>query len=331
MAAPIPGAFARGASARASTRGRDAFHLFTHPVHACFAVAALLILHALLGAWGLVAWIAVEAALVLGGSRHPGVRRAARRHQRARQLRGARRTRAVLMEQMEPDDVPEYRELCCRVDAARARAASLGEGVEDAFDTCCEPDRLLGAYLRLSIARRALRESSWQTDRLALARRLAGVERQRAEAEDPRLRRVAAQRAKLLRRRLGSLERSERERALLQAQGAALADLCRLIHERVCNAVHSWQLASRVEELVSEVALHEEILTAFAPADVTTDAPLDDALDPTDPDDAEEDASGPRPVLARVPAPETVALEHAADTAPNAPRRPRADEGISLA
>lgn len=253
----------RLARLRESDRWRGALFVVLHPLHACFAVALFLTMHALLGGWGLAFVILIEVVFVSLFSRLDVVRLATRRHARLRRQRDARYARAILKEQMEPDDVPEYEEIVSRVDAARARAANLGEDMETMFDECCEPDRLLAAYLRLSVAHRSLRESAWRTNRFGLVRELAEAQRDRDAAGTRRLRRLAEQRCTLLRRRLDCLERSERERAVLRSQSATLAELCRLVHERVCNAVHPWQLTSLVEEVVSEVEMHEEVLSAF--------------------------------------------------------------------
>jgi hypothetical protein len=154
----------------------------------------------------------------------------------------------------------ELTELERRAAIARAHASTAGDAYEALLDDWYGVDRLLGAYVRLSIAHRTARESAALTDREKLCHEIRMLERERERTSSPRLRRLMARQLTLLRSRAACLERNEEEREALALELSSVASLCRLVHERTFALVNSPDLHTEVERLVSEVELQDQAI-----------------------------------------------------------------------
>jgi hypothetical protein len=230
-----------------------------HPAH--LVTLALLVLVGVVSgsAWMLLPIAALEG-LALAAPRLERVRRRADRHRRQRRRFIAARARCELVPYMEAAHGKELTELERRAAAARAQASAMGDGIEALVDDWYGLDRLLGTYVRLSIAHRAARESASLTDRDALCHEIRALEAQREHAASPRQRRLIERHLSVLRSRAACLERNEEEREALAVEIASVAALARLAHERTHTLTAPGDLHGEVERLVADAELHDQAL-----------------------------------------------------------------------
>jgi hypothetical protein len=262
-------------------------YVWTHPAHlVCFG--ALLMIGVFAGSpWMLIPILALEAICMGALPRLAWVKRRADRRRRERRRLAAARTRASLVAYMEPYHGRELTELERRAAHARAHAASVGDSMEALLDDWYGLDRLLGTYVRLSMAHRTARESAQHTDRDQLCHDIRDLEAQREKVTSRRMRRLIDRELSILRSRAACLERNEEEREALARELSSIATLCRLIHERAFSLVGTADLRQDVERAIEGAHLHDQAL-----AELSVASDIDDNAE-------EEEESGP--VLVRVP------------------------------
>jgi hypothetical protein len=226
--------------------------------------------------WMLIPILAFEVMTATVAPKVRVVRQKADKKRRERRRQNAARARSGMVAYMEALHGRELTELERRAAIARSHAATAGDAFEALLDDWYGVDRLLGSYVRLSIAHRTARESAALTDRDRLCHEIRHLERERERMSSPRLRRLVDRQLALLRSRAACLERNEEEREALALELSAVASLCRLVHERTFSLVSSPDLHTEVERLVSEMQLQDQAigeLTAVA-NDVDTEIEL---------------------------------------------------------
>lgn len=251
-------------------------YVLGHPVHLVF-LGALLLMGVFVGsAWMLLPILLFEALVGTVAPKLRGVRQRADKRCRERRRQTAARARSSLVAYMEALHGRELTELERRTAIARSHASTAGDAMERLLDDWYGVDRLLGAYVRLSIAHRTARESAALTDRDKLCNEIRILERERERATSPRLRRLMGRQLALLRSRAACLERNEEEREALALELSSVASLCRLVHERTFALVSSPDLHSEVDRLVGEMQLQDQ---AIAELTNTGRQSIDDELD----------------------------------------------------
>lgn len=276
--------------------------VFGHPIHLVTLGVLLLMGVFVASPWMLLPIVLFE---VLVGALAPKVklvRQRADKKRRERRRQVAARTRSGLVAYMEALHGRELTELERRAAIARAHASTAGDAFEALLDDWYGVDRLLGAYVRLSIAHRTARESAALTDREKLCHEIRMLEREKERATSPRLRRLMDRQLNLLRSRAACLERNEEEREAIALELSSVASLCRMVHERTFALVSSPDLHTEVERLVSEVELQDQAigeLTAVHDADEALTAGTGVRVQVIDGADVEDDVSEHTNVLLR--------------------------------
>lgn len=274
-----------------------------HPVHLVCLGALMLMGVFVASPWMLVPILAFEALTATVVPKIRTVRQRADKKRRERRRQNAARARSGLVAYMEALHGRELTELERRAAIARSHAATAGDAFEALLDDWYGVDRLLGAYVRLSIAHRTARESAALTDREKLCHEIRHLERERERVSSPRLRQLIGRQLALLRTRSACLERNEEEREALALELSSVASLCRLVHERTFALVSSPDLHSEVERLVSEMQLQDEAIGELTATANDVEVACEDegtgvrvaVLDEAD----VEVESGPREVLLR--------------------------------
>ncbi len=242
-------------------------YVLGHPVHLVCLGALMLRGVFIASPWMLIPILAFEVMTATLAPKVRTIRQKADKKRRERRRQNAARARSGMVAYMEALHGRELTELERRAAIARSHAAAAGDAFEALLDDWYGVDRLLGSYVRLSIAHRTARESAALTDRDKLCHEIRHLERERERASSPRLRRLIDRQLALLRSRAACLERNEEEREALAIELNAVASLCRLVHERTFSLVSSPDLHNEVERLISEVQLQDQAigeLTAVA-------------------------------------------------------------------
>jgi hypothetical protein len=249
-------------------------YVLGHPLH-LLALCALSLGGVLAGgAWMLLPIAAMEIAFGVLVPRAQWVERRVDARRRARRRTMAARARSRLVAFMEPLHCRELGELERRAQSARAYAASAGDAVEVLLDDWYGIDRLLGTYVRLSIAHRTARESASLTDRDQLCMAIRELEMQRSRATSTRVRTLIDRELNILRTRANCLEHNEEEREALEREIASIADLLRLIHERTIALVSSADLHGEVERIVADAELQSEAISEMDAVDRPAREPI---------------------------------------------------------
>jgi hypothetical protein len=117
---------------------------------------------------------------------------------------------------------------------------------------------LLTSFLRLVATLNSYRRFLSATDRQAIERELALLEREVADEKNERLRDVKARRVEILKKRVQRFVQAEESRELVSHQLAGIEDVLRLTHEQSI-AIRDPEVVSRqLEALTAEVAATEE-------------------------------------------------------------------------
>ena len=249
-------------------------YVLGHPVHLVSLGVLMLMGVFVASPWMLLPILAFEILVGTLAPKVRAVRQRADKKRRERRRQVAARTRSGLVAYMEALHGRELTELERRAAIARAHAATAGDAFEALLDDWYGVDRLLGAYVRLSIAHRTARESAALTDREKLCHEIRMLEREKERASSPRLRRLMGRQLQLLRGRAACLERNEEEREAIALELSSVASLCRMVHERTFSLVSSPDLHSEVERMVTEVELQDQ-----AVGEMTATAMLEDSED----------------------------------------------------
>ncbi len=235
-------------------------YVLGHPGHLVL-LGTLLLIGVFVGSpLMLIPILIIEALVAVVLPRTRAVRTRADRRSRERRRQTAARARSSLVAYMEALHGRELTELERRAAIARSHAQTSGDAMERLIDDWYGIDRLLGAYVRLSIAHRTARESAALTDREKLCNEIRILERARERSTSPRLRRLMARQLELLRSRAACLERNDEEREALALELSSVASLCRLVHERTFALVSSPDLHNEVDRLVGEMHLQDEAI-----------------------------------------------------------------------
>lgn len=292
---------------------RDAWdrlrYVFGHPIHlVCLGVLMLMGVF-VASPWMLLPILMFEALVAAVMPRVRGVRQRADKRRRERRRQVAARTRSGLVAYMEALHGRELTELERRAAIARAHASTAGDAFEALLDDWYGVDRLLGTYVRLSIAHRTARESAALTDREKLCHEIRMLERERERTNSARLRRLMDRQLTLLRSRAACLERNEEEREALALELSSVASLCRMVHERTFSLVSSPDIHNEVDRLVTEVELQDQAIGEMAASSMTAEESEDDLsarirrtgvrVQVLDASDVEDDISEPTTVLLR--------------------------------
>lgn len=235
-------------------------YVLGHPVHLVCLGALMLMGVFIASPWMLLPIVAFEIATATLAPKVRTIRQKADKKRRERRRQNAARARSGMVAYMEALHGRELTELERRAAIARSHAAAAGDAFEALLDDWYGVDRLLGSYVRLSIAHRTARESAALTDRDKLCHEIRHLERERERATSPRLRRLIDRQLALLRSRSACLERNEEEREALALELCSVASLCRLVHERTFSLVSSPDLHNEVERLVSEMQLQDQAI-----------------------------------------------------------------------
>lgn len=240
--------------------------VYGHPLH-LVALGMLLLMGVFVASpWMLLPILLFEVLVGVVAPKVKIVRQRADKKRRERRRQIAARTRSGLVAYMEALHGRELTELERRAAIARAHASNAGDAFEALLDDWYGVDRLLGAYVRLSIAHRTARESAALTDREKLCHEIRMLEREKERASSPRLRRLMERQLQLLRTRAACLERNEEEREALALELSSIASLCRMVHERTFALVSSPDLHNEVDRLVSEVELQDQAISELTAA-----------------------------------------------------------------
>jgi hypothetical protein len=243
-----------------------------HPVH-LICLGALMLMGVFAGsAWMLLPILALETVAAAIVPRLRSVQQRADRMRRERRRQIAARARSGLVAYMEAAHGRELTELERRATIARAHASTAGDAMEALIDDWYGLDRLLGTYVRLSIAHRTARESAALTDREKLCQEIRRLEHERDRASSPRLRRLRGRHLALLRNRAACLERNEEEREAISLELSSVASLCRMVHERTFALVSTDELHAEVERVVGEMELQDQALHELTTAHQETEA-----------------------------------------------------------
>jgi hypothetical protein len=243
-------------------RGRGDLHLrylWTHPAHLLCLGAMALVAAVSASPWPLLPVAAVEAG-VFAASKLPWLRTVIDRQRRRQRRERAAQLRAILVPQMDSMHTRELHELEKRAGTARTHAANVGESMESLVDERLQLDRLLGTFVRLSIAYRVARESLAMTDRDELVAQISRLQRYRDGASSDRIRDLTDRELTLLRRRLQCLDDNSEELEVIGRDLAAVAEACRLVHERVLSLSHPGDGPAEIERIVSDAQMHDEAL-----------------------------------------------------------------------
>jgi hypothetical protein len=259
-------------------------YVLGHPGHLVLLGTLLLIAVFVGSPLMLIPILMVEAFVSIVLPRTREVRTRADRKYREKRRQTAARARSSLVAYMEALHGRELTELERRAAIARSHAQTAGDAMERLIDDWYGVDRLLGAYVRLSIAHRTARESAALTDREKLCNEIRILERERERSTSPRLRRLMGRQLALLRSRAACLERNDEEREALALELSSVASLCRLVHERTFALVSSPDLHNEVDRLVGEMQMQDEAI-----AEVTgtgREAPVEEDEEEIDVDEA---------------------------------------------
>jgi hypothetical protein len=239
-------------------------HVLFHPVHlAC--LGTLFVIGALSASlWVFMSAFVVEVIALGMIPRTRLLRRRVEQELRQKRRREAARIRAQLAGQMDAMHREELWELERRIDAIRSNASSHGTAMESLLDDFVGLDRLLGSYVRLSIAYRAARESLAMTDKGHLEAEIRRMEMEREASPTQRLRRLADRQLSLLRRRVSCLEGNEEDCEALRYDITAIAAMCRLVHERSTSLIRSRDAQREVERIAAEIEEHDDALGELA-------------------------------------------------------------------
>lgn len=263
-------------------------YVLGHPVH-LVVLGTLLLMGVFAGSpWMLVLILMVEALVATVVPKVQAVRQRADRKLREKRRQTAARARSSLVAYMEALHGRELTELERRAAIARSHASTAGDAMEALLDDWYGVDRLLGAYVRLSIAHRTARESAALTDRDKLCNEIRILERERERTSSPRLRRLMGRQLALLRSRAACLERNEEEREALAMELGSVASLCRLVHERTFALVSSPELHDEVDRLVGEMHLQDQAI-----AELTGTVRAEETGHPEEEELALDDLDGP--------------------------------------
>jgi hypothetical protein len=241
-------------------------YVLGHPMH-WVGLGVLLLMSVFSGSLAMlsVAMLYEVLAVALVPRLKP-VRVRADRRSRERRRQTAARARSNLVAHMEALHGRELTELERRAAIARSHASTAGDAMEAMVDDWYGVDRLLGTYVKLSIAHRMVRESGALTDRERLWTEIRILEHERERARSPRLRRLVEKQLGLLRTRATCLERNEEEREAIALELGSVASLCRLVHERSMALVGTSELHGDVERLVGEMQLQDQAIAELTGA-----------------------------------------------------------------
>lgn len=253
-------------------------YVLGHPVHLVCLGMLMLMGVFVASPWMLLPILMFEVLVGALAPKVKSIRQRADKKRRERRRQIAARARSGLVAYMEAIHGRELTELERRAAIARAHASAAGDAYEALLDDWYGVDRLLGAYVRLSIAHRTARESAALTDRERLCHEIRALEREREHASSPRLRRLMARQLTLLRSRAACLEKNEEEREALALELSSVASLCRLVHERTFALVSSPDLHNEVERLVSEMELQDQAIGEMTSTARSID-PLDEEIE----------------------------------------------------